>query len=534
MHAHDHEQADRARAAARDHAHDHTYSPARPAPARDRSGRRSRPSEYGPSSAQLRALQGIGYPLPAAVRPEMEAHLGADLTDVRLHTDRAAQQSAEEIDAAAYTSGNHIVLGSQGTDKHTLIHELAHVLQQRSGPVAGTDDGTGLHISDPGDPFERAAEATADSVMSGGSVPRHGMPVAIPAASPGVGDAGATFVQQKPKKNKENKEPEEKPYPPLAPAFGEFHRRERRFGEDYDGDYENDGDDVHDSDFEEARDYVNPVSRRMLDRIARALTRAISTPHLATILLPNKQIGVAGNSGGKKVNRTKQRHAIETFINYINAHPDDLKGKLSNRDEQDRIKIRHLFSGGYGRPHPDDPLLADIANSLHLDNIFAWTQVIEGSQGSQHGELTLLSDEVGRWRKHGEPRRTVHIGGVKMACRACQWAFDATNEYIGIDLRYEVQASGTHNVLFPFWLMPKFLEDNAGAKADLERQAKAAGAWFDTTDNGRQQLRTPNDAIIGEDVDGNAFKGDIKEKKRRRMNPYDSESEYDEYFSSED
>jgi hypothetical protein len=42
-------------------------------------------------------------------------------------------------------------------------------MQQRSGPVDGTDTGTGIRVSDPDDRFERAAEAAADHVLSGSS-----------------------------------------------------------------------------------------------------------------------------------------------------------------------------------------------------------------------------------------------------------------------------------------------------------------------------------------------------------------------------
>jgi hypothetical protein len=47
--------------------------------------------------------------------------------------------------------------------RHTLAHELTHVVQQRSGPVAGTPTGDGVALSDPDDRFEREAEATATS-----------------------------------------------------------------------------------------------------------------------------------------------------------------------------------------------------------------------------------------------------------------------------------------------------------------------------------------------------------------------------------
>ncbi|MBB5911047.1 eCIS core domain-containing protein [Actinoalloteichus hymeniacidonis] len=111
-------------------------------------------------------LGSTGRALDENVRLEMQNRLGADFADVRLHTGSAAQRSAAEIGARAYTSGNHVVIGAGGADKHTLAHELTHVIQQRSGPVAGADHGDGFSISDPDDRFERAAEANATRVMN--------------------------------------------------------------------------------------------------------------------------------------------------------------------------------------------------------------------------------------------------------------------------------------------------------------------------------------------------------------------------------
>uniref|UniRef100_UPI00028972B6 eCIS core domain-containing protein n=1 Tax=Streptomyces acidiscabies TaxID=42234 RepID=UPI00028972B6 len=113
-----------------------------------------------------KVLASTGRPLPAPVRKDMEARFDTDFSDVRLHTGPAAAGSADAIGARAYTSGSHVVLGAGGGDRHTLAHELTHVVQQRSGPVAGTDQGNGLHMSDPSDRFEREAEAHAHRVMS--------------------------------------------------------------------------------------------------------------------------------------------------------------------------------------------------------------------------------------------------------------------------------------------------------------------------------------------------------------------------------
>ncbi|MFF0754232.1 DUF4157 domain-containing protein [Streptomyces sp. NPDC004267] len=130
-----------------------------------------------------------------ATRAEMESRLGADFSDVRLHDDAAAKASAAEVGARAYTAGSHVVIGDGGGDKHTLAHELTHVIQQRQGPVAGSDNGSGLKVSDPSDRFEREAEANAVRAMSGASpVQRSARPSgASPAA---VAPAGQPVVQR--------------------------------------------------------------------------------------------------------------------------------------------------------------------------------------------------------------------------------------------------------------------------------------------------------------------------------------------------
>lgn len=134
-----------------------------------------------------------GRALDEPVRTEMEARLGEPLADVRVHTGHAAQRSAAEMAARAYTVANHVVIGQGGADKHTLAHELTHVIQQRSGPVAGTDNGSGVRVSDPSDRFERAAEANATRVMQG---PVPVQRAAEEGAHAHAADAGAMAVQR--------------------------------------------------------------------------------------------------------------------------------------------------------------------------------------------------------------------------------------------------------------------------------------------------------------------------------------------------
>lgn len=142
-------------------------------------------------SAVPEVLRSSGRPLDTPTRTEMEARLGADFASVRVHDGPLAQRSAAEIGARAYTSGEHVVIGPGGRDRHTLAHELTHVIQQRSGPVSGTDNGAGLRVSDPGDRFERAAEANARRALSG-PVPSQASPHAD-----GAGHGPAAGVVQR-------------------------------------------------------------------------------------------------------------------------------------------------------------------------------------------------------------------------------------------------------------------------------------------------------------------------------------------------
>ena len=114
---------------------------------------------------------GGGRPLDPSTRSDMESRFGADFGEVRVHTGDAAQASTAAVHAQAYTVGSDIVFADRQyapdtpQGQHMLAHELAHVVQQRSGPVDGTDAGGGVAVSDPGDRFEREAAAVADTVL---------------------------------------------------------------------------------------------------------------------------------------------------------------------------------------------------------------------------------------------------------------------------------------------------------------------------------------------------------------------------------
>jgi len=129
--------------------------------------------EQEPSLVKDVVNSGAGAPLVGETRDFMESRFGADFGDVRVHTDSKASESARSVQAHAYTVGNDVVFQSgkyepeSDSGKRTLAHELTHVVQQRSGPVAGTPAPGGIKISHPSDSFEQAAESSADRVMAG-------------------------------------------------------------------------------------------------------------------------------------------------------------------------------------------------------------------------------------------------------------------------------------------------------------------------------------------------------------------------------
>lgn len=147
---------------------------------------------------------GGGQPLDSATRGDMEARMGADFSDVRIHTDAAADASAKGIGAHAYTVGNNVVFQREAYDpaspqgRTTLAHELTHVIQQRSGPVEGTEAPGGIRVSDPSDRFEREAVSNAERVMAEPAAPSAPAPAAAAAPAPSVQRAATEDEDEQP------------------------------------------------------------------------------------------------------------------------------------------------------------------------------------------------------------------------------------------------------------------------------------------------------------------------------------------------
>jgi len=85
---------------------------------------------------EIRQQLGKGRPLPPTLLAEMNKSLGADLSNVCIHTDVAAAKLCQELNAYAFTHGRDIFFDTgrfnpeSPEGRKLLVHELAHVVQQ--------------------------------------------------------------------------------------------------------------------------------------------------------------------------------------------------------------------------------------------------------------------------------------------------------------------------------------------------------------------------------------------------------------------
>ena len=117
-------------------------------------------------------LRSPGQPLDSATRAFMEPRFGHNFSKVRVHTNTKAAESAEAVNALAYTVGQNVVFAERQfrpntmDGQHLLAHELTHVIQLRSGeeitpiqPITNRPDARA----------EREADIASDAVMSSAS-----------------------------------------------------------------------------------------------------------------------------------------------------------------------------------------------------------------------------------------------------------------------------------------------------------------------------------------------------------------------------
>jgi hypothetical protein len=119
-------------------------------------------------------LRSLGQPLDAETRNHFEPRFGGDFSNVRIHTDGRAAESARAIHAEAYTMGNDVVFGrgryAPGTTEgqRLIAHELTHVVQQggaekpsmsSSAPVVRE-----IELDTPNNPLELAAKSAEQNL----------------------------------------------------------------------------------------------------------------------------------------------------------------------------------------------------------------------------------------------------------------------------------------------------------------------------------------------------------------------------------
>jgi hypothetical protein len=97
-------------------------------------------------SSQLTATKGGGQAMPSDVKDSMGSAIGADFSNVRVHTDRTASDMSQSIQAQAFTHGNDVYFNegkynpASSEGRHLLAHELTHTVQQGATTIRRVPD----------------------------------------------------------------------------------------------------------------------------------------------------------------------------------------------------------------------------------------------------------------------------------------------------------------------------------------------------------------------------------------------------------
>ncbi len=110
---------------------------------------------------------GEGEPLEPELRARMEATFQHDFSHVRIHTDSASGEAAQQMKARAVTRGSHVYFGrgqfapGSADGDRLLLHELTHVVQADRGQLPSHGG-----LSSPHDPHEQEAHAAESRMQS--------------------------------------------------------------------------------------------------------------------------------------------------------------------------------------------------------------------------------------------------------------------------------------------------------------------------------------------------------------------------------
>jgi hypothetical protein len=122
------------------------------------------PTALDQAAIQASAEQGVATPASAlpyggVIQRSFGHH---DISSVQAHIGAGAAAAAHQLGAAAYATGEHVVLDDTA-DLFVVAHEVAHVVQQRAGVHLAHG------VGDAGDEYERHADEVAALVVAGKS-----------------------------------------------------------------------------------------------------------------------------------------------------------------------------------------------------------------------------------------------------------------------------------------------------------------------------------------------------------------------------
>lgn len=130
------------------------------------------------SASVDRALASPGKPLDPKLQWDMEQRFGHDFSQVRIHTDRSAEQSARELNANAYTVRHNIVFGAgqyapeMHEGRRLIAHELTHTIQQNAAINLGVNENQGELSAIRGELVQRDSDYNALTLDDHLSSPR--------------------------------------------------------------------------------------------------------------------------------------------------------------------------------------------------------------------------------------------------------------------------------------------------------------------------------------------------------------------------
>lgn len=124
---------------------------------------------FSPTSSFSQSLSSTGQSLPSSAQQFFKARMGRDFSHVKIHTTKEAASAADDLNADAFTIGNHIAFAEEAYDpastkgKRLLAHELTHVIHHQT--QTSSVDQVYLQRRGRGRIRRRSTDALVDALM---------------------------------------------------------------------------------------------------------------------------------------------------------------------------------------------------------------------------------------------------------------------------------------------------------------------------------------------------------------------------------